>query len=99
MDRSSTRHSEGYCQSSSFVSPFLRTNANPSSQVVLNPSNGADTQRYFLTPAEPDIVHHVSSAKFSAKKPVAEDCGHKWSQWSIYRPVEIMLQYLPSGAH
>ena len=65
--------------------------------MVLNPSNGQETQRYILSPADHDIVHHASSAKFSAKKPVAEDCGHKWS--IIYKPVEIMLQYLPYGAH
>ena len=66
--------------------------------MVLEPSHGEETQRYTLSPANPDVAHHTSSAKFSATQPVAEDCGHKSSKWSIYKPVEVMLQYLPYGA-
>ena len=68
-------------------------------QVTPQPSIGADTQRYFLTPTELDIVHHASSAKFGAKKPVAEDCGHKWSKWSIYRPDPLASIRLLTETH
>ena len=53
MDRHSTRRPERWRQSSSFISPFLWTRANlrdPSSQVVLQPANGENTQRYTFSP-------------------------------------------------
>ena len=70
----------------------------PSSQVVLEPANGEDTQRFIITRAD-DIVPQTAppSAKFRPQEPVGEDSEQHG--WSFGGPVEVMLQYLAYGAH
>jgi hypothetical protein len=65
----------------------------PKGNVILLPANGEQTQRFILTLLNPDLHQTAhSSAKFRVQEPAVENCGHKWS---LYRPVEAMLQYLP----
>jgi len=66
----------------------------PTGTVILAPAEGEPMQLYNFIPFDLDLVHQTvaSSAKFRAKEHAVENCGHKWS---VYRPIEVIPQYLP----